>query len=105
MVSFDPWLFPPQSNDQYQITVFWGPYTKWETNPDVIIFSDQHTQKRQPVEKDSPYYDAFIRERDGYNKYVTDNGVDCSWEKCYQRHLKLSNGGEILVLIQKKLGN
>ena len=101
IIAFDPNLFIPKSNKSYQITEYMGPYTNWEANPDLIIMSQLFMQKNKfsIINKDTGIYNEIIKQRDGYNKYVVDKDTECLQEKCYQRYLELTNGGEILVLM------
>ena len=106
-VAFDANLFIPKSNNNYQIVEYWEPYTNWDTNPDVIIMSQLFMQKNKLslTKKDTRMYNEMIRQRNGYNKYVVDKDTECLQEKCYERYLELTNGGEILVLMPQKPGN
>jgi hypothetical protein len=99
-VSFDPALFPLKSGAKYEIVHFWGPFTEWTSKPDVIVFSQRHTLKGASVAEDSPAYAAFLEERAGYDKYVVENGTECTYSQCYERISTLPNGGEILVLMK-----
>ncbi|MCK9799077.1 hypothetical protein M1B34_15515 [Pseudomonas sp. MAFF 302030] len=97
-VIFSPTLFPPKSNEKFEIIEFWGPYTDWEKRPDVIIIDVRNTPKGQPVPKDSPGYNNFLIERKGYATHVIDKGQQCKSNPCFVRELELPNGGEVLVL-------
>lgn len=101
MVLADPNLFLPESNSEYQIKEFWGPFTQWSERPDVIIFSARHTEKRIAVPENVPEYTSFLIERDGYKEYVVDHGEVCRDTLCYRKSAKLPDGGVILTLVTK----
>ena len=96
-VMITPSLFLPQSNDKFIIQEFWGPYTQWESGPDVIIFGIENTPRGMPTPIDSPNYKSFILERKGYAAHVSDKGKACVAKPCFYREVELPNGGEILV--------
>lgn len=96
-VSYDPILFPPDDNPQYRITEFWGPYTNWDAHPDVIIFAADHTAAGKPYPAGSPEYRAYTAERAGYAQFVIEPGQACRQQQCYERDVRLPDGGEILV--------
>lgn len=97
-VMFTPSLFPPESNEKYEIVEFWGPYTEWNKMPDIIIFGAPNTPRGEPTPKDSPNYSKFLIEREGYAAHVTENGGVCTITPCFERKMKLPNDGEILIL-------
>jgi hypothetical protein len=98
-VMFDPFFFPPESNVKYKIVEFWGPYNMWNESPDVIIFGKKHTLSLNTLyPKDSPEYNRYMLARQGYNLHVSVNELSCQVTPCFERKLKLTNGGEILVL-------
>lgn len=97
-VMFTPSLFPPESNEKYEIVEFWGPYIKWNEDPDVIIFGIVNTPRGTPTPKDSPSYNDFLIEREGYAAHVAEKGKACKSNPCFTRALELPNGGEVLVL-------
>jgi hypothetical protein len=98
---FTPSLFPPDSNERYEIIEFWGPFIKWNEKPDVIIFGMKHTPRGTPTSKDSPNYKNFLIEQEGYTLHVAEKGKRCKKVPCFTRELELPNGGEILVLSKK----
>jgi hypothetical protein len=97
-VMLTPSLFPPESNKKYEIVEFWGPYIKWNEEPDVIIFGMVNTPRGTPTSKDSPSYTDFLIEREGYAAHVAEKGKSCKSNPCFIRELELPNGGEVLVL-------
>lgn len=97
-VMFTPSLFPPEGGGKYRIVEFWGPYIQWDESPDVIIFGPINTPRGKPPPADSPDYNNFLLEREGYSKHVAESGGDCKAKPCFERMLFLANGGEILVL-------
>lgn len=97
-VAFDPILFPPDNNPRYTISEFWGPYTNWDSNPDVIIFSKVHTPAERKCLEGSVSYSACVFEEKLYKKLVINSGDKCKYLNCYERYTTLPNGGEILVL-------
>ena len=99
-VMFTPSLFLPESNQKYRINEFWGPYTQWDNSPDLIVFGKINTPRGKPTPIDSPEYEAYLAERRGYFKHVVDKPSYCIALPCYERLVKLSNGGEILSLVK-----
>ena len=99
-VAFDPWLFIPSGNSQYEITEFWGPFTQWQEKPDVIIMSD-YRRKRQNYPVSSPEYRDFMIEQEGVNRHIESGEHSCIESFCYKISLKLPIGGEILILSDK----
>lgn len=97
-VMFTPSLFPPESNEKYEIVEFWGPYVKWNEDPDVIVFGIVNTPRGTPTPKDSPSYNDFLSEREGYAAHVAEKGKACKSNPCFTRALELPIGGEVLVL-------
>lgn len=97
-VMFTPSLFPPESNGKFEIVEFWGPYIEWSKEPDIIIFGIPNTPRGKPTPKDSPSYNDFLIEREGYEAHVADKGSSCKSNPCFVRELELPNGGEVLVL-------
>ena len=91
---FEPVMFPPKSNKKYEIIEFWGPYTKWDDESDVIIFGPRSV----PTPKDSLDYKNSLIEREGYAMHVTDKGGTCKSSPCFVREFVLPNGGEVLLL-------
>ena len=97
-VMFTPSLFPPESNDKFEIVEFWGPYVEWSKEPDIIIFGIVNTPRGEAPPKGSPNYNDFLIEREGYEAHVADKGSTCKSNPCFVRELELPNGGEVLVL-------
>jgi hypothetical protein len=97
-VMFTPSLFPPESNGKFKIVEFWGPFIEWSKEPDIIIFGIINTPRGKPTPKDSPHYNNFLIEREGYEAHVADKGSACKSNPCFVRELELPNGGEVLVL-------
>lgn len=97
-VMFTPSLFPPESNNKFEIVEFWGPYIEWSKEPDIIIFGIINTPRGKPTPRDSPSYNDFLIEREGYEAHVADKGSACKSNPCFVRELELPNGGEVLVL-------
>ena len=97
-VSFDPRLFVPRSNNLYQITEFWGPFTNWGSSPDVVVFSPNLKNRiYEPITPGSVQYQDRLLERDGYKKHVISSDNPCYNSNCYRRVIELENGGEILI--------
>lgn len=99
-VIMTPSLFPPESNEKYQIMEFWGPFNSWDQVPDIIIFGKSNTPRGPMYPEDSPEYIKFLEERKRYGMHVSEGRV-CESRPCYQRELELLNGGEILILKDK----
>jgi hypothetical protein len=99
-VAFDPWLFIPSSNSQYEITEFWGPFTQWQEKPDVIVMSDRR-REGQNYPAGSPEYRDFMIEQEGINGHIESVDHSCIESSCYKISLKLPIGGEILILSDK----
>ena len=97
IVMFTPSLFPPLSNENYQIIEFGGPYN-WNQSPEVIILGLINTPRGSATPKDSPLYEKFLLERQGYFEHVAEKGSNCRVIPCFERVLTLVNGGEILTL-------
>lgn len=99
-VMYSPALFPAENSDKYEIVEFWGPYVEWEKGNEVIILSNASTGSARAVSEDSPEYNAFLAERNGYANHVFDKVNACKRSPCYRKISKLPNGGEILLLIK-----
>ena len=99
-VMITPSLFLPESNHKYRIIEFWGPYTGWHNSPDLLIFGAINTPRGKSTPIDSPEYEAFLEERQGYIKHVVIKPTNCISSPCYERVRMLSNGGEILALVK-----
>ena len=97
-VAYDPALFNPSTNSRYRIWEFSGPYTRWNESPDVIVFGTKHTAAGEPVPADSPQYQDYLAEREGYAKFVVGEADPCPKPRCFRRELTLPSGGELLVL-------
>ena len=97
VVLFDPSLFIPLSNGQYQINEFWTRYPDWKANAEVLIIGRSHTPNHAPVSRDSPRFALHAQERLDYEKNVMPSDPGSLQQKRYKRHLQLPNGGEILV--------
>ena len=98
LVAYSPSLFPPESNGDYRIIEFWGPYSNWDLERDVIVFNDDHSLDHKPTSVGSANYDRYLLEREGYNNHVINKGEDCIKDRCYERVMVLPRNGEILVL-------
>lgn len=96
-VMFSPKLFPPESNAKYEIVEYWGPFTRWAEENDVIILSISNTPRGNSIPVDSPEYGAFLTERNGYHDHVLNNQNTCKIQPCFKRVKVLENGGEILA--------
>jgi hypothetical protein len=96
-VMFSPKLFPPESNAKYEIVEYWGPFTRWAEENDVIILSVSNTPRGNSIPVDSPEYGAFLTERNGYHEHVVNNQNTCKIQPCFKRVKVLENGGEILA--------
>jgi hypothetical protein len=92
-VLFDPALFIPSSEPDYRVVEFWGA-PDWSTNAEVMVIGSPHT-KGAAVPESSPFYAAYLGERDRYEDNVAYPRAGA--EKRYRPYLKLPNGGEILV--------
>jgi hypothetical protein len=100
-VAFDPLLFIPSSNSQYEINEFWGPYTQWQEKPDVIVMSDFRRREGQNYPVNSPQYRDFMIEQEGINRHVESEKHSCIKSICFKISLKLPIGGEIFILSDK----
>lgn len=95
-VAYDPAVFLPRSTKDYLITEFWGPYTSWEDNFDVIILGTGRSKgKDEPP--NTPAYRDYAIELAGYRKYVFDDAGSCNVLPCYVKHRTLPNGAKILI--------
>ena len=94
---FSPWLFPPLSNDRYEIVEFYGPFNDWHKEPDIIIFAKINTLTGGTWSKDSPLYENFLKSRENYQIHVIEKNDTCLKSPCYQREMILPNGGELLT--------
>jgi hypothetical protein len=95
-VSYDPAVFLPRSTKDYLITEFWGPFTSWDENFDIIILGTSRS-KNNDKSRDSPSYRDFLIESGGYSRYVVDDSLKCKMLPCYIEHQTLPNGVRILV--------
>lgn len=98
LVAYDPHLYLPDSNKDYRIIEFWGPYSNWELDRDVIVFTNIHALKHKPVLEGSAKYERYLQEREGYKKHVINKGEVCQIDRCYERVMELPGDGEVLVL-------
>lgn len=97
-VSIDPELFVPVSNSSYTMDEFWGPFIFWNSSYDIVILGETHLPGKALFKTESALYNDFLKERDGYDSFVVEKNQKCKQAFCYERVLRLPNGGEILVL-------
>ena len=98
-VAYDMALFQPTSNKSFHTSPIWGPYTDWENGTDVLVFASfRKNRLNQETDDKKVNYQALIKEKSGYEKFVISDDDSCSKEQCYKRIKTFENGSEILVL-------
>jgi hypothetical protein len=80
-VAYDPLLWVPASTSEFSINLFWGPFTNWQENYDLIVLSSVHTSKEiGPANKETPQRLLEIR---GLKENLIGSNEDCKSEFCY----------------------
>jgi hypothetical protein len=80
-VAYDPLLWVPVSTSEYNINLFWGPFTSWQENYDLIFLSSVHmTAEIGPANRDTPQRLLEIR---GLKENLIGFNEDCRREVCY----------------------
>ncbi len=96
-VLIHPYNFMPANTTAYTVTEFWGPYTRWDDNPEVIVLGLENTPRGKILGPASPDYQSYRLERAGYERHVVEKGQPCRAAPCYEIQTVLANGGEILL--------
>lgn len=80
-VAYDPLLWVPASTSEFSINLFWGPFTNWQENYDLIVLSSVHTSKEiGPANRETPQRLLEIR---GLKENLIGSNEDCEREFCY----------------------
>ena len=96
-VKFDPILFQPANTDSYEIQLFWGPFSDWESATDVLIFSKYHTENEFAPNKDRLDFAVYEEEQMAIEKYLKTDLKLCKEEICYVKYLALPDRGTIWI--------
>jgi hypothetical protein len=80
-VAYDPLLWVPASTSEFSIIHFWGPFTNWQENYDLIVLSSVHTSKEiGTANRDTPQRLLEIR---GLKENLIGFNEDCKRDICY----------------------
>lgn len=80
-VAYDPLLWVPASTSEFSINLFWGPFTNWQENYDLIVLSSIHTSEEiGPANRETPQRLLEIR---GLKENLIGFNEDCKREFCY----------------------
>ncbi len=91
-----PTIFHRESDEVFEVIEFWGPYSYWETATDLLVLSKNNVPGGEPYAMDSPEYERYLQEQEGYPKHVSEDG-NCEVAPCFKKALTLANGAQILV--------
>jgi hypothetical protein len=97
IVKFDPILFQPANTDQFEIQLFWGPFSDWESATDVLIFSKYHTENEFAPGKNRLDFADYQKEQMAIEKYLKTDIRLCKEEICYVKYLALPDRGSIWI--------
>lgn len=98
MVMYSPTMFLPQNTSKYEIVEYWGPYTEWLKQVDVIVLGFVNTPGAPAVPQNSPEYPKYKIQQEGYAAHVLEKTGKCAIFPCFEKKLILPNGGEILTI-------
>jgi hypothetical protein len=80
-VAYDPGLWVPASTSEFSINLFWGPFTNWQENYDLIILTSTHTTEEiGPSNRETPQRLLEIR---GLKQNLIGFDEECRREFCY----------------------
>jgi hypothetical protein len=80
-VAYDPLLWVPASTNEFSINLFWGPFTNWQENYDLIVLSSVHMSNEiGPANREIPQRLLEIR---GLKENVIGSNDDCKRKFCY----------------------
>lgn len=80
-VAYDPLLWVPASTSEFNINLFWGPFTNWQENYDLIFLSSVHmTAEIGAPNRDTPQRLLEIR---GLKENLIGFNEECKREVCY----------------------
>ena len=96
-VKFDPIFFQPANTDSYEIQLFWGPFSDWESATDVLIFSKYHTENEFAPGKNRLDFADYQKEQMAIEKYLKTDMRLCKEEICYVKYLALPDRGSIWI--------
>tara|TARA_B100001250_G_scaffold374783_1_gene361841 strand:- start:668 stop:2434 length:1767 start_codon:yes stop_codon:yes gene_type:complete len=100
-VIYDPVLFFPNSNNNFNIDLFWGIFDGWEQGYDIIIFSKH--QKNNIMNNLGPNlinYKKRLSAKENYEKFIVNDNKVCEYNICYKIINVLENGSEILIKLK-----
>lgn len=98
-IAYDAYIFLPDFTDQWEVILFYGPFTDWQAEPDLIVI-DLSTEScirfTNPIDCPPPStstsHEAWRLANQGFKKYVSTPGKPCQSNLCYvQLHADIPN--------------
>lgn len=85
VISYDPRLFIPDSNNEWRIVEFWGPFNAWNLKPDLIVMYESRSPLANPPPVGSVSYQPWLVAYESYRKHVSNENQACEASPCYSR--------------------
>ncbi|MEM9214753.1 MAG: hypothetical protein AAGD25_10445 [Cyanobacteria bacterium P01_F01_bin.150] len=80
-ITYDPSLFFVSSNEKWTITLFWGFFSEWEAQHDVVVMTNK-TVPTQSIDSTSASYPQLLKAKEAYEQHVTMPNF-CKINPCY----------------------
>lgn len=97
IVAAAPAVFHRESDSRFDVWEFYGPFTNWNEEIDIVILAEANTPQGIPTSEQSPDYGKYVLEQEGYGLQVTTLNNVCSKDPCWKLAVQLTNGAQILV--------
>jgi len=88
-IAYDPYLFLPDSTDQWEIIRFWGPFRDWKREPDLVVLDLNNSCARFTNPFDCPpvptsaNYEPWLLANQSFKERVSTSDQPCSSNLCY----------------------
>lgn len=95
-----PRVFHRESDSDYEVVEFFGPYTYWSEPIDLIVLTENNTPSGEPKPPESPEFERYLIEQEGYIRHVVNDERQCDQIPCYKVGMQMANQAQLLVRIE-----
>jgi len=94
--------FVPDDGEYFSIIGLERPFTQWWAKHEVLLVKNIREVSIKDLNPNILNYDARIKEKKGYDKWVATPSEPCLSEVCYKKIKTFENGTELLILSSKE---
>jgi len=94
--------FVPDDGEYFSIIGLERPFTQWWAKHEVLLVKNIREVSIKDLNPNILNYNARIKEKKGYDKWVATSNEPCISEVCYKKIKTFENGTELLILSSKE---